>query len=313
MKMINIIKGAFFGEAIGDALGVPVEFKPRDYLTENPITDFIGYRCWNQPPGTFSDDSSMMFCTAESLCAGYDIDDIASRFVRWYKEGYWGAHDELFDIGRTTRLSLFRLWNGCSPIVSGEFLPDTNGNGSLMRILPLIFFTQKLDIKERFNIVKEVSSITHGHFRSFISCFIYVEFGVALLKHRDKFEAYVVMQNHIDQFTSNNDFNPAELDLFKRILKEKIYEVDESKISSKGYVLDSLESSLWCFMNTDTYEECVLKAVNLGGDTDTTGAIAGGISGLHYGFDNIRPKWRNEIVKRDEINKLCIQFTDSIS
>ena len=101
----NKIFGAYYGEAIGDALGVPVEFKSRSSLTVEPITDFIGFKCWNQPPGTFSDDSSMMFCTAESLLKGYNLENIGSLFVKWYKEGYWGAHDKLFDIRGTTRRS----------------------------------------------------------------------------------------------------------------------------------------------------------------------------------------------------------------
>ena len=93
------ISAAFLGQAIGDALGVPVEFKSRAYLKKNPVKDYLGYLCWNQPPGTFSDDSSMMFCTAESLCKGVvDINDIAKKFVNWYKNGYWGAHHELLSL-----------------------------------------------------------------------------------------------------------------------------------------------------------------------------------------------------------------------
>src|SRR6516225_6524493 len=97
--MLQQISGTFFGVAIGDALGVPVEFKTRAYLQDNPITDMIGYGSWNQPPGTFSDDSSLTFCTAESLINGYDLQHMAQTFLKWYTEGYWTAHGKFFDIG----------------------------------------------------------------------------------------------------------------------------------------------------------------------------------------------------------------------
>lgn len=313
MEFRSRLKGGLFGEAIGDALGVPMEFKKREYFNEFPIKDFIGYRCWDQPPGTFSDDSSMMFCTVESLCDGYDLECIGNNFVKWYKEGYWGAHDVLFDIGRTTRLSLDRVSLGCDVTVSGEFYPETNGNGSLMRILPLIYYLRNnYDIKDRFEKVKAVSSITHAHFRSFFSCFIYCEFGRLLMSGLNKFDSYNEMQKLVSSFALEEGFNIDEVILFQRILKNKIWEYPEIEIRSLGYVLDSLEASFWCFMNTDSFDSSVLKAVNLGGDTDTTGAITGGVSGLYYGIEKINPMWVEKVVKSDKILDLANRFYSSL-
>ena len=173
--MKNKIESGLFGLAIGDALGVPVEFKSREKLKQDPVVDMMGFMSWNQPPGTFSDDSSLAFCTAESLCKGYDIEDMALTFVKWMQEGYWGAHNKVFDIGGTTKHSLARVVKGESARNSGNFFEEDNGNGSLMRILPLVFYLQKEnDIEVIYKKVKEVSSITHAHFRSGFACFIYV-------------------------------------------------------------------------------------------------------------------------------------------
>lgn len=313
MNLIEKVKASFFGQAIGDALGVPVEFKSRDYLVDNPVIDYLGYLCWNQEPGTFSDDSSMMFCTAESLTNKYDIEDIGHNFVRWYKEGYWGAHNKVFDIGGTTRKSLNRIAEGELAEFSGEYFTDSNGNGSLMRILPLVFTLYNVsDVSMRYNQVKEVSSITHAHFRSVMSCFIFVEFGIQLLKGKDKSTAYLEMQRSVKNYISNNEFNTDEIKHFDRILENQIHNYSIDEIRSYGYVIDSIETSLWCFMNANSYSESVLNSVNLGGDTDTTAAINGGLAGIYYGWSSIPQKWKDGLVKKDDILDLAERFSTSL-
>ena len=308
--MINQIKGAFFGAAIGDALGVPVEFDSRKSLTLNPVIDYRGYGCWNQPPGTFSDDSSLLLCTAESLCDGFNLNDLAARFVRWGKEGYWGAHDEVFDIGGATRAAIQRLDSGESPAVSGGMLEHDNGNGSLMRILPIAFYLRnETSITNRYAVVKSLSGITHYHFRSVMACFIYVEILLNLLPEPDKLTAYRRMQTAVNQFIADSGFAHAEIKLFDRVLQSNIADVSEDALSSSGYVLDTLESSLWCFLRTSSYKEAVLKAVNLGGDTDTTGTVTGGLAGLFYGYESLPVHWIEGIAKQAAIDDLANRFT----
>ena len=130
------IKSCFLGLAIGDALGVPVEFRDRAFFKDHPVKEMLGYGSWNQPLGTWSDDSSLTFCLAQSLAEGYNLHDIGKKFVAWYKEGYWGAHHKLFDIGGTTRTSIERISVGENPLFSGELEENSNGNGSPMRIAP---------------------------------------------------------------------------------------------------------------------------------------------------------------------------------
>lgn len=304
--MKNKVKGGIIGVCIGDALGVPVEFKDRDYLKRFPVTKMLEYMSWNQPKGTWSDDSSLTLCLAEELTKGYDLEKIGQSFVQWVKYGRWTAHGKLFDIGGTTREAIARLIKGESARLSGNIFEEDNGNGSLMRILPLAFYLEnENDIQKLYQIVKEVSSITHGHFRSVFACFIYIIFAIQLLKGKNKTEAYAYIQKITLEYAEKQWFSLTEVELFQRILKNDISSYPEDEIRASGYVLHSLEASLWCFLNSESYSEAVLKAVNLGEDTDTTGAITGGLAGIYYGFENIPQQWIDELVRKNDIEKLC--------
>ena len=126
---MNKIKSALLGVAIGDALGVPVEFKPRSYLQKQPVKDMIGYGSHNQPLGTWSDDSSLTFCLVESLITGYDLKDLANRFVNWYETAYWTAHNDVFDVGIATSQAIWHLKQGVEPLKAGLAEESSNGNG----------------------------------------------------------------------------------------------------------------------------------------------------------------------------------------
>ncbi|ASK31208.1 hypothetical protein CEY12_14345 [Chryseobacterium sp. T16E-39] len=311
--MKDSVKGGIFGVCIGDALGVPVEFKKREDLMKSPVVGYLEYMSWNQPRGTWSDDSSLTLCLAEELSNGYDLERIAQSFVKWNKYGHWTAHGRLFDIGGTTRHAIARLIKGESAKFSGNIFEEDNGNGSLMRILPLAFYLKdEEDEKILYQVIKEVSAITHGHFRSVFSCFIYVTFAIQLIKGKNKKEAYQIMQKTILEYVETRGFNSKEVELFERILKNNISNYAEDEIKSSGYVLHSLEASFWCFMNSESYSEAVLKAVNLGEDTDTTAAITGGIAGIYYGFENIPEKWISELVRKNDIENLCIKLESKL-
>jgi len=310
--MINKIKGALFGLAVGDALGVPVEFKSREYLKQSPVKGITGYGSWNQSPGTWSDDSSLAFCLAESLIKGFNLNDIAENFIEWYRYGYWGAHHKVFDIGGATRFAVDRLIKGASPLLSGGMMEEDNGNGSLMRIMPLIFHISELSIEERYIKVKRVSSITHAHFRSVFACFIYLEMALLILKGKNAYDACTEMKQLVNSFALKMDFGKEEIALFGRVLGSDIADMREEEIYSGGYVLNTLEASLWCLLNTDNYTDAVLKAVNLGHDTDTTGCVTGGLAGLLYGYDEIPQIWIREIARKDDIDDLSTRLFKSM-
>jgi ADP-ribosyl-[dinitrogen reductase] hydrolase len=167
------LQACIFGLAVGDALGVPVEFKPRSYLQQNPVSDMQGYGTYNQPPGTWSDDSSLTFCLMESLCNGYNPKDIAQKFSEWLYNKLWTPYNYVFDVGITTRDSIDRFEREGNPF-AGRTDEQANGNGSLMRVSPLAFFLIDESIEKRWQIIQEVASITHGHIRGAMACFIYI-------------------------------------------------------------------------------------------------------------------------------------------
>lgn len=307
------IKSVLFGVAVGDALGVPVEFNSRQVIRKNPLTDMIGYGTYNLPPGTFSDDSSLTFCLAEALTNDFDLNTIGQNFVKWCYNNYWTPRGNVFDIGIATRQAIDRLAKGTRPDLAGGFDISSNGNGSLMRISPLLFYLLDKPINERYEITKQVSSITHAHIRSVIACFYYLEFARELFEQKDKFEIYKNLQTEITDHLTSHSINPTEVALFDRLLKQNIHELKEENIFSSGYVLHTLEASIWCLLTTDNYKEAVLKAVNLGEDTDTTGAVTGGLAGLLYGIDSIPSNWIKQIARHADIEELADRLGDKFA
>ena len=300
-----MIKEALFGLAVGDALGVPVEYKKRQEIRENPVTDMIGNGTYNLPPGTWSDDSSLAFCLAEVLTQPFDLNVVAQNFVKWLHHNYWTPRGVVFDAGIATREAINNLSTVSRPELAGGAGEFDNGNGSLMRILPLVFYIKDKPIEERYRLIKKVSSITHGHVRSVIACFYYLEFARQLLDGKDKFSIYRDLQASIPDYLRSISISANETGMFDRLLKGNIQDLHEDEIQSSGYVIHTLEASLWCLLTTDNYSDATLKAVNLGEDTDTTGAVTGGLAGLLYGFDAIPERWVAQLARREDVEDLA--------
>ncbi|MEH2271550.1 MAG: ADP-ribosylglycohydrolase family protein, partial [Nostoc sp.] len=236
------------GLCVGDALGVPVEFTSRAERVKSPVTTMLGYGTWNQPPGTWSDDSSLSFCLAECLCRGYSLDAIANSFWRWYKEAYWTPRGDVFDIGQTTHTAIMRLKQGVVPHQAGGKVENSNGNGSLMRILPMAYCHRSFTLGELLARVHDVSAITHAHARSQMACGIYISIAVALLEGADPQTAYLQGLQDIQTIYSVREFL-LEKPHFGRIFSGEIAKIPVEEINSGGYVIDTLESSLWCLLN----------------------------------------------------------------
>jgi ADP-ribosylglycohydrolase len=313
MSARKFIKDALLGLATGDALGVPVEFRTRDELKEQPVTGMLGYGTHNQPAGTWSDDSSLSFCLAEMLCKGYDLNDLANRFINWMEYGYWTPHGDVFDVGIATAAAIHGLQMGDRPVMAGGRDEKSNGNGSLMRILPLLFYVKNMPPAQRFKRVEEVSSLTHAHIRSVTACFIYIEFALAILQGMDKQAAYrEICTNTRDFLIHNNIIDLVEQKIFGQVLEGRLPALEEADVHSSGYVVHTLEASLWCLLTTKSYKEAVLKAVNLGSDTDTTAAVTGGLAGLLYGWETIPTDWLSTLVKRTDIEDLVSRLDDKL-
>jgi ADP-ribosylglycohydrolase len=313
----ELVRASIFGFAVGDALGVPFEFSSREDRKQQPVTLMVGGGYWKQPIGTWSDDTSLILCTIESLCKGYDIADIGKTFHQWLYQHRFTPHGKVFDKGNQILFAIERidfilkLKDPIMPMHKSDVTSKDNGNGSLMRILPLAFFLCHKPLDEHFQIIRDVSSLTHPHDRSVVACFIYVEFAIALIQGQTKEMAMKHIKKMVPSYMPGN-IRASEVKLFARILENDIESLSENLIKSNGYVINSLEASLWCLMNGNNYRETVSKAVNLGGDTDTNAALAGGLAGLVYGYQSIPEEWLKVLVKKDEISSMCHSFSEAM-
>lgn len=261
--MTSRLKDAVYGLAVGDALGVPVEFMDRNTFH---VTDMTGYGTYNQPKGTWSDDTSMTIATCDSIreLGKIDCKDIYDKFCRWAFSGEYTPDKVTFDIGNATAKAL-RTGKGQDDYYS-------NGNGSLMRIIPLAF----IDCGE--DAVCEVSSITHAHKLSNDICVKYIAIAKELLSSKT-----------VKEIVSDYDLS-------------EIVERSVDDVKSTGFVVHSFEAAIWCLANTDNYKDAVLTAVNLGSDTDTVAAITGALAGIVYGFDGIPKEWIDALRAKDIID-----------
>lgn len=308
------IQDGMLGLAIGDALGVPVEFRSRERLKQNPVTGMRAYGTHNQPAGTWSDDTTMALCTLESLAKGVDYNDIMNRFCRWVDEGYMTAHGKLFDIGRTTLHALHLYSTGTPALQCGGTDVRDNGNGSLMRILPAVFYLRRkygaacMEKPEAFALIHNLSRLTHGHPISQIACGLYCDMANELMNGKTIAEAIGHAALLKDSWYGiKEEFSPW-LPKFDFMNAGILAALPEKAIRSSGYVVDTLQAALWCLLITDSYSQCVLKAVNLGDDTDTVGAVAGGLAGILYGAESIPEDWLDVLAKKEEILRLCENF-----
>ncbi len=307
-----MVQSVITGVAVGDALGYPAQFYPRSERKKRPVVGMGQYRdvdgkirFWGKElTGLWSDDTSLTLCLAESLLKGFDLQDQAERFVAWLDKGYMSAQDEAFDVGIQTRESLARVRNILS---KGDYAAlenrandrdeQSNGNGSLMRILPLILHIRGMDPEKQFALIRKASALTHPHIRSALCCFLYLKMAEYIIGNQDKATAYdQARQDTLDLMQWLNCADSEFLALY-RLLRGDLVSLQEAEIDSGGYVVSSLEASIWCILTTDSFPEAVLKAVNLGDDTDTTGAITGGLAALLYGEEAIPGEWIAELQK----------------
>lgn len=269
---ISTLKGTVYGAACGDALGVPYEFKKRGSFTCD--TEMVGYGTHNQSAGTWSDDTSMMIAMCDSIreIKSVDVDDISNKFREWLYKGKYACGGVVFDVGVTT-------YRAISSGEGGNNERD-NGNGSLMRIAPLAYIDWDSET------ISNVSAITHAHQISKDVCIEYVH----------------LLRDFIDGVTTR--------DMLAEMFPE-LANAETDQIHSGGFVKDTMTAALWCFITTTSYIDCVIKAVNLGDDTDTTAAVAGALAGTYYGYDSIPDFWIDALRDKDVIDSCLFDSTMS--
>ena len=283
-------RGCLLGLAVGDAVGTTVEFQSRGSFP--PVTDMVGGGPFHLEPGQWTDDTALALCLAESLITkqGFDPIDQMERYVRWYREGHLSSTGSCFDIGTTTSSALRRFEQSRQPFCGSK---DTHaaGNGSIMRLAPVpVFFYP--DAKEAIRFAGLSSLTTHGATECVDACRLFALMLVKALAEEDK-ESILLGRGR----------------LLRGCLTERIEAIacgayvnrTEDQIRGSGYVVESLEAALWCFLKIDTFRNAILKAVNLGDDADTTAAVCGQIAGAFYGESGIPAEWLDKLCMREKI------------
>ncbi|MCC6093727.1 MAG: ADP-ribosylglycohydrolase family protein [Eubacterium sp.] len=340
-------ENGILGLVTGDALGVPVEFMSREEIKMNPVRDIMGFGTYDVPAGSWSDDSSMTLAELASLVESkkseseksteneesadlsgseslIDLNDIMRRFAAWLDHGEYTPQGEAFDMGNTCSTAIARFKEGKDVQSCGSTGENSNGNGSLMRILPVCIYlwekqeTLNLTDEEAVNWVHRISALTHAHIRSKIACGIYYFCVREILNYKQSkpkigISFMDLLQTGVRKafsfYSSRDNFPSKELYYYNRLRNlQSLADADVSTIFSSGYVVHTITAAFWCLITTTSYRECVLKAVNLGNDTDTTAAVAGGLAGLYYGEKQIPGEWLSRIIRIDWIGSLCRQL-----
>lgn len=276
MKDKNFSKDSLIGFAVGDALGVPVEFLTRKEVREIKLTDMVG--CEDVLP-----------------------------FKSWWDNGQYCSLDTAFGLGGIVEESLERYKSDCPALECGGKDTYDNGNGALMRILPFSLYAVKTDMseKETADFIGKASALTHAHDISKMSCFIYTEFLRTLVFTSDKKLAF----DNILKIDYSKYFSGEAVKAHEKILTPDFLNISDTEISEEnGYVVATLESVLYSILTTDSYENDVLTAINMGYDTDTVGGITGSLAGIMYGYESIPERWLNKLRKKSELESLADQF-----
>jgi ADP-ribosyl-[dinitrogen reductase] hydrolase len=292
MNLSKRFRGCLLGLAVGDAVGTAVEFHPRG--TFEPLTDMLGGGPFNLQPGQWTDDTSMALCLGTSLVeqGGFDPRDQMERYCRWADEGYLSSTGTCFDIGVTTISALDRFRH-TGESYAGSTNPRRAGNGCIMRLAPIpMFFYPDIEKAERY--AAESSRTTHGATECIDASRLFARIICRALDGRPKNE---VILGDRKSFVGADRIEEIANGEYRRKAREEI--------RGSGYVVESLEAAMWCFGKTESFEQAILTAANLGDDADTTAAVCGQIAGAFYGESQIPPHWLERLAMRSEIDRLA--------
>ena len=318
MMRTNTWLNGIMGVVVGDALGCPVQFETREEVAAHPVTGMRGYGTFHLPEGSWTDDSSLTLALLDSIRRKKDIDlaDIMENFMKWLYNGEFTPYGQSYDIGRGTRLAIDRYRRERNTALCGGEEESNNGNGSLMRILPVCIYCSEMKSKGTYSdrnaieMVHAVGSLTHAHIRSNIACGLYYFMADQILNGsgslQDRLQAGLTQGFAFYESFLTDPADARNLHHYDRLRDLAAFsEADEGKIKSTGYVVDSLEAAVWSLITANGFEESLLKAVNLGDDADTVGAIAGGLAGLYYGYSAIPESWLLAVRRREWIEEMC--------
>lgn len=309
--MSKFISG-ILGHAIGDAMGVPLEFSTREECIEESVINMIGYGAHDVPKGTWSDDTSMELAIMDSFIQKnqFDYDDIMQKFNEYVNEDKYTPNCKMFDIGRTVLRALLDYNNRLTTATNSTMNTEIdNGNGTLMRIFPVVYYAyfNKLNDEQVQVLIDKHSGMTHNHNISKMACYIYTSYLIEILNEKSINEAYKNIREK-----DYSIYGEVTISKFDRIINNDIYSNSLEEIKSTSFVVDTLEAVLWVIHNTINYKQAIIGAINLGGDTDTIGAITGSIAGVLYGRDNIPDDWCEDLIMKDYIVDMAKKYENKL-
>lgn len=283
--------GCMVGLAAGDAVGTTLEFRPPG--TFEPIDDMVGGGPFLLSPGQWTDDTSMALCLADSLldCNGFDAGDQMQRYCRWWRNGYMSSTGRCFDIGNTVAEALRRFQASGEPY-SGSTNPFSAGNGSLMRLAPVVLFYHP-DLGQILQYAGESSRTTHGAPECVDACRYFASLLYLALNGATR-----------EQIQESTLYSPSTAKV-DRLMSGAYSAKTQNQLRGSGYVIESLEAALWCFYNTEDFPSAILAAANLGDDADTTAAICGQLSGAFYGIEGIKVEWVEKLAQLPLITEMA--------
>lgn len=310
-KLSEKIKAIIFGHAVGDAVGGPAQFEERAMRDRFPVTDMMPFGDPRFPKGSWSDDTSMSLCAMDALKEhGLDFRAVMENFKKWLFGNEFTPTGVTFDVGRACFRSIEEFSrNAMTAEGHGRCGEQENGNGSLMRIYPFSLYLGCSDfpLDGKISCIHRASALTHAHPRSCIGCGIYSFVLWELLEDPAKRGIKEGLKKAQQYYRGE-----PELKHYHRLFDEEFASLPRDEIKSSGYVVDTLEAAVWCVLTTANYRDCILKAVNLGLDTDSVGAVAGSLAGLLYGFDGIPEDWRDSLLKKEYLEELGKEFCDAL-
>ena len=293
------LQGMLIGLAIGDALGMPVEFK-----TSGRFEKVTGYQSggpFNLSAGYWTDDTSMALCLADSILekGGYDSFDVMEKYTAWISKGYRSSTGKFFDVGNQISKAISKYSQ--NPIVPmNEEYVEAAGNGCVMRLAPVVIASiasgKNIYTTERYSMVS--ARETH---MSHVAEQVTGLFGAILYIAATQSDAKDKILNLINQLMDKNEWIKSWQNLTEKTIEN---------IKPTGYVVDTVEAALWAFLITESFKDGLLKAVNLGGDADTIGAVYGQLAGAYYGLDGIPKEWREGLFQYDDILDIANKLSE---
>lgn len=302
------VVGGLIGSAVGDALGLPVEFKSREELKANPVFEMQGFGSYMTAQGTWSMNTSMIISLMDSIkeCGRINKSDILHRLSKWLYLADYTVGGEIINSNPTIAMAVERFKKGYEPDECGDTFEFATDNGALMRILPIAFLCYNYNIqgKARYNLVKNVTRLTHATEKCILANLIFVNYACHLL---EGFYPMVALQKI--QHEDYSFFSEACVESFSRILKGNLSALSEDQIQSHCDVIESLEAAIWSLVTTRNFEQALQRAINLGHDTDSIGALTGGLAGLYYGIQGIPKRWLDKLKKLPELEAIAEGFS----